>query len=139
MACADAADPLHRETREARDEALQSGRPLVTTDFVIDETLTLVRYRLGLAAAEAWWAQVEGSSRVRHETIDAMRAEKARAWFFRHRDKDYSFTDCTSFVVMRELRLREALTTDRHFVQAGFDVLPSAGPATRPRKGRSRG
>jgi predicted nucleic acid-binding protein len=53
-----------------------------------------------------------------------MRAEKARAWFFRHRDKDYSFTDCTSFVVMRELRVKEALTTDRHFRQAGFLSLP---------------
>jgi predicted nucleic acid-binding protein len=124
MACADAADPAHGKARAARDEALQGGRLLVTTDYVVDETLTLVRMRLGLAAAEAWWAQVEGSSRVRHEAIDAMRAEKARAWFFRHRDKDYSFTDCTSFVVMRELRLKETLTTDRHFTQAGFVTLP---------------
>lgn len=78
----------------------------------------------GLPAAEAWWGQVEGSSRVRHETIDPLRAEKARAIFFRHRDKDYSFTDCTSFVVMKELRLKEALTTDRHFRQMGFALLP---------------
>lgn len=97
---------------------------MVTTDYVIDETLTLIRMRLGIAAAAAWRAQVEGSSRVRHEAIDSIRAEKARALFFRHRDKDYSFTDCTSFVVMRELRLKEALTTDRHFRQAGLRVLP---------------
>jgi len=44
--------------------------------------------------------------------------------FFRHRDKDCSFTDCTSFVVMREPRVRDALTTDRHFRQAGFQVVP---------------
>ena len=92
--------------------------------YVVDETLTLIRSRLGIAAAEAWWAQFEGSSRVRHETIDALRAEKSRSVFFRHRDKDYSFTVCTSFVVMRELRLKEALTTDRHFRQMGFHVLP---------------
>jgi hypothetical protein len=48
----------------------------------------------------------------------------ARSLFFRNRDKDYSFTDCTSFVVMRELRLREALTTDRLFRQIGFHVVP---------------
>jgi predicted nucleic acid-binding protein len=124
MACADAADPAHGNARASRDAALEAGQLLVTTDYVVDETLTLVRMRLGLAAAEAWWAQVEGSSRVRHETIDALRAEKARSMFYRHRDKDYSFTDCTSFVVMRELRLKEALTTDRHFRQAGFRVLP---------------
>lgn len=124
MACADAADPAHQAARAARDQALEEGRLLVTTDYVVDETLTLIRMRLGIAAAEAWWGQVEGSSRVRHESIDAMRAEKARATFFRHRDKDYSLTDCTSFVVMRELRLKQALTTDRHFRQAGFLALP---------------
>lgn len=61
---------------------------------------------------------------MRHEAIDALRAERARAAFFRHRDKDCSFTDCTSFVVMRELRVRGALTTYRHFRQMRFDVLP---------------
>jgi predicted nucleic acid-binding protein len=37
--------------------------------------------------------------------------------------KGLSFTDCTSFVVMRELKLREALTTDHHFAQAGFTLV----------------
>ena len=124
MACADAADPDHEATRAARDEALEAGRVLVTTDYVVDETLTLIRMRLGLAAAEAWWEQVESSRRVRHESIDALRAEKARTLFFRHRDKRYSFTDCTSFVLMKELRLKQALTSDRHFRQAGFLVVP---------------
>ncbi len=44
--------------------------------------------------------------------------------FFRHRDKGYSFTDCTSFVVMQELKLRHTLTTDAHFRQMGFQVVP---------------
>jgi predicted nucleic acid-binding protein len=55
MACADVADPAHRPSTAARDEALEAGRILVTTDFVVDETLTLVRFRLGLAAATKWW------------------------------------------------------------------------------------
>jgi predicted nucleic acid-binding protein len=61
---------------------------------------------------------------VRWEWVDPSRAEKARAWFSRWPDKSFSFTDCTSFVIMRELRLRRALTTDRHFKQAGFQILP---------------
>ena len=48
----------------------------------------------------------------------------ARDIFFRYRDKSYSFTDCTSFVVMRELKLKDALTTDRHFRQMGFNIVP---------------
>jgi predicted nucleic acid-binding protein len=124
VACADAADPQHERSLGARDAALERGRILVTTDYVVDETLTLIRMRMGIAAAEAWWAQVAGSSRVRHEAVDAQRADKARDLMFRHRDKRYSFTDCTSFVVMKELRLVEALTTDRHFRQMGFRTLP---------------
>jgi predicted nucleic acid-binding protein len=125
MACADEADPDHERACAARDAALEQGGVLVTTDYVLDETLTLIRKRVGLDAAEAWWEQVEGSSRIRWEWIGVTRAEKARQVFFRHRDKDYSFTDCTSYVVMQELRLREALTTDDHFRQMGFAVLPA--------------
>lgn len=96
----------------------------MSTDFVMDETLTLLRVRLGLQAAERWWDQVDGSARLVWEWIDPTRAEKARRWFFRWRDKKFSFTDCTSFVVMKERRLRTALTSDKHFAQAGFEVTP---------------
>ena len=49
-----------------------------------------------------------------------------RAWryFVRHEDKLYSLVDCTSFVVMEELGLREALAFDKHFAQAGFARTP---------------
>ena len=97
---------------------------LITTDYVADETLTVLRARLGLGTAEVWWQQVDGSPRLRWECVGLARADKARGVFFRYRDKEFSFTDCTSFVIMRELKLREALTTDHHFVQAGFITLP---------------
>jgi predicted nucleic acid-binding protein len=123
VACADGADPANEKAIVARDAALRRG-VLVTTDYVVDETLTLLRRRLGLAATEAWWALIDGSSRVRWEWIDPARAEKARRLFFGHEDKTFSFTDCTSFVVMQELRLKRALTTDRHFRQMRFEVVP---------------
>ena len=132
MACADAADPVHRQCCAVRDAALHAGQTLVTTDFVVEETLTLIRFRLGLAAAEAWWQQVDGSRRVRWERVDSTRFDKARELFSQYRDKDYSFTDCTSFVIMRELRLTQAITTDRHFRQMKFQVLP--GPRGRTSK-----
>jgi len=124
MMLADAADPLHEPARKARDEHLEHGGALISTDYVVDETLTLLRFRMGLAVAEAWWLQVEASPRVVWEWIDPARAEKARAWMFRWTDKTFSFTDCTSFVVMRERRLKAALTSDRHFEQAGFVRVP---------------
>jgi uncharacterized protein len=126
MACADAADPAHARASAARDTALETGLALVTTDFVVDETLTLLRVRLGLAAAEAWWRQVDGSSRLRWERISVERFDKARQLFFRYRDKRFSFTDCTSFVVMQELKIARALSTDAHFRQMGFQAVPRA-------------
>lgn len=124
MACADAADPAHKACTKARDGWLEQGGLFVSTDYIVDETLTLIRLRLGHAAAESWWQQVDDSLRIRWEQITSTRAEKARGLFFRYHDKDFSFTDCTSFVVMRELKLREALTTDHHFAQIGFTLKP---------------
>jgi len=45
------------------------------------------------------------------------------ALYAERRDKDWSLTDCISFVVMRQQGLTEALTGDRHFQQAGFKAL----------------
>ena len=126
MACADRADPAHAPCSAARDSALEAGQTLITTDFVIDETLTLIRFRLGLSAANAWWQQIDGSARLRWERVENDRFERARHLFFQYRDKDLSFTDCTSIAVMRELKLTTVITTDRHFRQVGFDVLPAA-------------
>ena len=132
MACADRHDPAHRDCRAARDATLKAGRVLITTDFVVDETLTLIRFRLGLAAANAWWEQIDGSARLRWERVENDRFERARHLFFQYRDKDLSFADCTSVAIMRELKLTTVITTDGHFRQVGFDVLP----ALRPRRTR---
>ena len=124
MALADGADPSHSGAVRFRDGWLERGGVFVSTDFVMDETLTLLRMRLGLETAERWWHLVEPSPRVVWEWIDPDRAERARRWFFRWRDKAFSFTDCTSFVVMRERKIRTALTTDKHFAMAGFEIAP---------------
>lgn len=131
---ADGADPAHEASCQARDAHLREGGFLVSTDYVVDETLTLIRIRLGLRAAERWWAQVDASSRVRWERIGAPRARKARERFFEWRDKDFSLTDCTSFVVMKELGLTRALTTDHHFSQAGFETVPRGPKGPRRRR-----
>ena|SRR5665213_162820 len=138
MACADAADPTHVACCRARDAALDAGLALITTDFVVDETLTLIRFRIGLAAADAWWQQIDRSSRVRWERVDSDRFERARQLFVRFRDKDLSFTDCTSAAIMRELGLTDVITTDRHFRQMGFHVQPAL-PRSRARKPRRFG
>ncbi len=125
VAKADQRDPHHGRVCAAEDRWLEGGGAiLLSTDYVLDETLTLLRARIGLAAAQRWWEDAAASPRIRWEWIDPSRAERARTWFFRWTDKEFSFTDCTSFAVMKELRLKTALATDRHFRLAGFDCVP---------------
>lgn len=126
IASVNQADLHHTATVRILAEWMGQGGLLVTTDYVVDETLTHMRKRFGLQVTQAWWENIEFSDRLRLEWVGMERAERAREMFFHHRDKDYSFTDCTSFVVMKELRLKHALTTDKHFTQAGFQVVPSS-------------
>lgn len=133
MMLVDAADRRHEAARAFRDDWLVSGGTLVTSDYVIDETLTLLRMRLGLDVARRWWMMVSGSPRLRAEAVDVERADRAREWFFGWADQSFSFTDCTSFVVMRSLGLRRVLTSDSHFVTAGFEVVPEPGSIRRKR------
>ena len=124
MSMADKNDKLNKECIRTRDKWLEKGNLLVTTDYVIDETLTLIRMRIGIDGADKWWSQVSGSPRLKVEWIHFERFEKACRYFFKWRDKSFSFTDCTSFVVMKELKLKRALTGDKHFIEAEFEILP---------------
>jgi predicted nucleic acid-binding protein len=55
--------------------------------------------------------------------MDPDRFTQTRRFFSKHRDQSWSFTDCFSFVVMQTLKLRDALSTDTHFREAGFHPL----------------
>ena len=124
MAMADAKDPLHQESLNSRDEWFEQGAVLVTSNYILDEALTLIRMRLGIEAVEKWWALISESPRCNVEWITPERTEKAVYWFFRWRDQSFSFTDCTSFIVMRELGIKDVLTADRYFIAAGFQIHP---------------
>jgi|SRR5580765_5581937 predicted nucleic acid-binding protein len=116
-------DVAHAVARQAVGDLLRAGRRLLVTDYVIDETVTLAKARGGSLLAERVLDLVEQSRGIRVEWIGLERFESTRAFFRRHADHAYSFTDCSSFVVMRELRLTQALTTDRHFLEAGMESL----------------
>ena len=102
---------------------LRKQRRIVTTDYVIDEALTLTKARTNAAVAVALLDRLERSEAIEMEMVSVGRFDLAKAFFRKHADHGYSFTDCTSFVVMRELKITDALTTDAHFVQAGFRAL----------------
>lgn len=96
----------------------------MTTDYVLDETLTLLRSRISLAAATTFIDKLRGSKSVRTFWIDEALFEKAIAVFQKSAGKSWSFTDCTSFALIKDLSLSEAFAFDRHFREAGLRMYP---------------
>jgi predicted nucleic acid-binding protein len=99
--------------------------PLLTTDYVIDETLTLLRVRGERKRALLLGARFfqNGLSEIHKITA----SDLTLAWdtFARFDDKSWSFTDCTSKVVMEHLGIKVAFAFDHHFQQFGtVQVVP---------------
>ena len=128
-AAVDARDSHHPAAALLMRQLAQVGRMIVTSDYVVAETLNLAVARKGRIVGDRLLQLLETSSGLRVEWIGPERFQAAKAFFRKHADHDYSFTDCTSFVVMRELRIDDALTSDRHFVEAGFRMLLRAKSA----------
>ena len=97
--------------------------PIVTTDYILDETITLLQSRHQLRLVEPWLTNIMESQNCRIVWMNADRFEEVRRFFTKHADKEWSFTDCFSFCVMRERQINQALTSDQHFRQAGFSTL----------------
>jgi predicted nucleic acid-binding protein len=97
---------------------------LFVTDYIFDETLTLVNVRAGHATAVRAGTWLLSSGNVKFVHINPEQWQAAWQMFQQYDDKQFSFTDCTSFVVMRELHLVDAFTFDRHFEQMGFRMWP---------------
>jgi uncharacterized protein len=116
-------DRTHEPAVKAFIRLLRLQRPLVTTDYVLDETSTLTKARTSAKVALALLDRIESSPALSIQHITHDRFAAAKAFFRKHADHGYSFTDCTSFVLMHEMKIRDVLTTDRHFAEAGFRTM----------------
>jgi predicted nucleic acid-binding protein len=124
----DPSDQWHVPAQEAMASLVNTRVTFVTTDYVLDETITLLLYHTGRQEAQAFGDAVQRSRQVRLVRIDASIWEAAWQHFKRFDDKTWSFTDCTSFVVMRQMELLQAFAFDSHFKQAGFQLWPGMNP-----------
>ena len=115
-ACGDAARP------KALAES-KINRRIITTEFILLE--------LGNACAQAgdradFLTLLEGlraSPRMEIVPLSRQLLQRGLDLFAKRGDKDWSLTDCISFVVMQDFNIHSALTGDRHFQQAGFEAL----------------
>jgi uncharacterized protein len=114
-------DPDHAAVREVLRAA---GTRFFTSNYVFDEIVTLCLYRLGHEAAVRVGRFLRDSP-----TVDVVRVtpeDETKAWtlFQARPDKRYSFTDCTSFELLKRSHVRRCLALDEDFRHEGFEVLP---------------
>ncbi len=124
LALADDREPKHRDVRALIQNAWRQTQAVLTTDYILDETFTLVFRRLPFARARRFVTTIETAEKqgsLQVEGIGSDRFARAKKLHLRFRDKPLiSFTDLTSMVVMQELRLKRVITADDHFRHVGF-------------------
>ncbi len=116
-------DQWHEKAVQWRETIKTEERILTTTEFVLAEIadgLSAVRFRR--AAVQAINI-LQNNSLVKIVPATSDLFLQALELYGQRPDKNWGLTDCTSFVVMTENNITEALTTDDHFRQAGFIVL----------------
>jgi predicted nucleic acid-binding protein len=122
LAMLDASDAQHARAADAWRRLLESGSTLVTTSYVLVESLALAQHRLGIGAARDIDRTLVPLMRV--VWIDAAFHARGMAALLAAGRRKLSLVDCVSFEVMREGGIARAFTLDPHFREQGFERVP---------------
>ena len=117
----------HSRVRTVLLKAVRVGGRAVTTNLVLAETFTFLRYRGHFEVALQFIRAVRKPPNIVVTSTEELEQRAAMDWLQRFEDQDFSFTDSVSFAVMQDRGITRALTLDHHFLAAGFEVVPSAG------------
>jgi len=117
-------DRNHARARHSLLALRDERASLLTSTAVLTESYVLVHARAGRVGLLRFRHALARSQWLR--AVDVGSAREAEAWKLLEdqTDKDYSFVDATSFVLMTALGVRRAFSFDVHFAQAGFEVVP---------------
>ena len=116
-------NPRDRLFQRATRLSAESARPLVTTAWILAEVADGLCYRTTRLAVVRLCRVLESAADVEIVPPSPELFSRGLELYGSRPDKDWSLTDCISFVVMEERGLTDALTSDHHFEQAGFDAL----------------
>ena len=112
----DSDDRLHQKACTLFEKATEESWKLVTTNYIITETHALILSRLGRKLALGYLQGIfDGSTLVERATEKD--ENNALDLLLVHKDKDYSFCDAISFIIMERLNISEAIAFDSHFYQ----------------------
>ena len=120
-------DQYHKKTTAVISKLKKDHIQPITSDYVLNEAITSIitsqkgSYRLAMQLTD--WL-FEKPAIVRIEWITQSIFFKSLLTFRRfNKDKQWSFTDCTSYVLIKELKIDQVFTFDKHFKQMGFSIL----------------
>ena len=113
----------------AVDLASRLTAPIITTEFVLLEVANFFKRPGDRAKFATFDVALRSDSSTTIVPVSSELYAHGRNLFASRPDKEWSLIDCTSFHIMTERRLTDALTADEHFEQAGFRALlkPAAG------------
>jgi predicted nucleic acid-binding protein len=123
-------DPAYAKAVEFYRSLRQQRTPIFTSDYVLDEVITLLYRRTPHNGATRFLEGILAAAVLGHLNIERVTAERfARAWSLRKQldDKpDISFTDLASMVIMKDRHIGRVFTADVHFSQVGlgFSLVP---------------
>jgi predicted nucleic acid-binding protein len=117
-------DQNHAAAAQHWQSIVQPLPSFVTTSYVFDEIVTYFNSRGQHDKAVQVGESLLLSPSVEFIHVDQSPFREGWEYFQQHKDKDYSLTDCISFIVMKQLGSDVAFTFDGHFVQAGFKKAP---------------
>ncbi|MBI4686336.1 MAG: PIN domain-containing protein [Nitrospirae bacterium] len=115
-----AKDPDHKRVKSFLSSF--KGKIFIT-NYIFDEIVTLVSARVGHEKAVYVGNILQKSPQIEKVWISPIDEKQAWELFVSRNDKSYSFTDCTSFIVMKRLRITKSLALDEHFKQEGFKEI----------------
>ena len=112
--------PRDRFYAKATRLMIEITERIVTTDWVLVEMANFMGRSKSRLRVASFVRELQADFRLDIVPSTAAAIEAGLSFYERHDDKEWSLTDCISFLTMEEHGLREALTADHHFEQAGF-------------------
>ncbi len=123
LALINKSDEFHEKAKLVRDGLVEKNARFVMTDYIIVEIANCFSRIPFREAAIKLIESIRNSEDIEVVRVNEDIFEKAWDLYSSRKDKEWGFTDCTSFVVMRENGIKEAFSADHHFEQAGFKIL----------------
>jgi len=120
-------DRHHEVAGDYYTQLLHRNEKLFTSDYVLDETVTRIRYDSDHSKAVAFLDlihQAEDRNKIKVLKVDETVWNEAERIFRQYEDQVFSFTDCTSFVLAQIIEADEIFGFDKHFSMFGFNVRP---------------